>query len=183
VITDTGIFFRTHERKALEILVYIADHRPGLSPTELSSILFLAEQEHLLDWGRPIYGDVYTLKKKIVVPQLVKDILEGNHIFTEITSEVSSSVWVDIVNGKPCIYAKRKANADVFSESDKEALDKFLIKNADALKLLIESNETIIRSLDNIPISYEHFIPDSFESKAAFIEQLREFMYFGMFFN
>ena len=54
------------------------DRRPQLSQYDLVKTLFLADREHLNEWGRPITYDNYKAMKHGPVPSLAYNLLKGD---------------------------------------------------------------------------------------------------------
>lgn len=67
--------FRFRAEKASEAIDLIARLRPGLTQYFIGKILYLADKEHFLDWGRPITFDRYVAMVHGPVPSAVRNML------------------------------------------------------------------------------------------------------------
>ena len=114
--------FRLNEEKAVEALIWIATAWPNITPFYLSKVLFYAEKEHLNKYGRPIIADTYIAMPWGPAPSTIRDYIEGNYLFSDISDVVSSAVEVNRNSRYPEIIAKKAPRLEVFSESDIECL-------------------------------------------------------------
>jgi uncharacterized phage-associated protein len=117
------IRFYFDEAKAVETLVYIADAWPRITPFFLSKVLFVADRDHLRDFGRPITGDAYIAMDHGPVPSRIYDIINGNLDFFGDPSAISKALTIDQKGKYHEVTAQRKPNIDLFSETDIAALD------------------------------------------------------------
>ena len=85
------IRFHTKEKKGLEVLLYVLGELPEAKFNLLGKILYVAEKEHLLNYGRPIYGDSYIAGSDGPVPLFIKDVIEGNYLFSSIYFKLPQS--------------------------------------------------------------------------------------------
>ena len=182
------LLFRTSEEKALESLVYLANRWGGFLPSHIAhKVFFLAEKEHLLDWGRPIFGDTYIAMRDYPIGMMTRDIIEGNYISYEINKEIFKSIKVNISDDNYYIENLRPVNMDNFSKSDIQTLDKVAKK----FSCIGDQESKNIFSLDPAfsktnyreIISYEDFFPNDFENKESVIQQMKENIAFGAMFN
>lgn len=67
--------FRFRPEKAAEAIDLIARARPGETQYFVGKLLYLADKEHLLDWGRPIVFDRYVAMEHGPVPSCVRNML------------------------------------------------------------------------------------------------------------
>jgi len=70
--------FKLDWAKALEAIDLIAEIRPGITQYYVGKVLFFADREHFLDYGRPITGDKYVAMEHGPVPSFVRDILKSD---------------------------------------------------------------------------------------------------------
>ncbi len=68
--------FRVNWEKALQAIDFIATRRAGLTQYYIGKILFFADRDHLLDFGRPITGDKYVAMEHGPVPSAIRDLLK-----------------------------------------------------------------------------------------------------------
>ena len=60
--------FRMDWAKAVEAVHFLASVHPGVTPFFLAKVLYYADKEHLMDWGRPVTGDFYVAMENGPVP-------------------------------------------------------------------------------------------------------------------
>jgi uncharacterized phage-associated protein len=117
------IRFYFDEAKAVETLVHIANAWPKITPFYLSKVLFIADRDHLRDFGRPVTGDAYIAMDNGPVPSRIYDIIKGKLDFFGDPTAISEALTIDEKATYHQISAKRKANTDLLSETDIAALD------------------------------------------------------------
>ena len=86
--------FRFNEGKAIEALIWIASEWPNITPFYLSKVLFYAEKEHLNKYGRPVIADTYIAMPWGPVPSTIRNYIEGNYLFSDISDIISDAVEV-----------------------------------------------------------------------------------------
>lgn len=123
--------FRFDSEKAIEVIVYLAEHAPIPDIYHILKIIYFADKEHLERYGRFICGDSYVAMKHGPVPSATYDIIkyvrgDGYIAFNEHASR-SFEVQPD-ERILPC----RPANLDLMSESDLSCL-KWAIENVGRL--------------------------------------------------
>lgn len=116
--------FQFNESKAVEALVFVAQRWPGITPFYLSKILFLADRDHLREYGRPVLGDMYMAMDNGPVPSRVYDIVKGNLDFFGDPGAIKAALRVDRQAQYPQLFHQRDADTDQFSETDIQALEK-----------------------------------------------------------
>ena len=120
--------FRFNEGKAIEALIWIASEWPNITPFYLSKVLFYAEKEHLNKYGRPVIADTYIAMPWGPVPSTIRNYIEGNYLFSDISDIISDAVEVNQRSRYPQITPKRTPHLDVFSKSDIECLQNAIRK-------------------------------------------------------
>jgi uncharacterized phage-associated protein len=117
------IRFNFDEAKAVETLVYIASAWPKITPFYLSKVLFIADRDHLRQFGRPVTGDAYIAMDNGPVPSRIYDIIKGALDFFGDPAAIDAALMVNEGAKYHEISAKRKANTDLLSETDLTVLD------------------------------------------------------------
>jgi hypothetical protein len=117
------IRFNFNEAKALEALVFIAQHWPGITPFYIAKVMFFADRNHLRAFGRPVTGDIYIAMADGPVPSRTCDIIKGNIDFFGDPEAAVSAIRVDRNESYPRVYSIRDPNVDLFSQTDIEALN------------------------------------------------------------
>lgn len=57
---DIGMIYFTFKlRKFASVVAYLVARRLGITKKELCKVIYFADKEHLLRYGRPITGDRY----------------------------------------------------------------------------------------------------------------------------
>jgi hypothetical protein len=106
--------FRFDDKKAVEIILYIATRVPEPDRLHINKIVYTADRYHLASYGRFTCGDKYRSMDKGAVPSGIYDFLKGNR------DTVDRSFTREGNRIKP----ERDANTDLLSESDIECLDR-----------------------------------------------------------
>ena len=103
---------------------------PSCGMHMLYKILYFADREHLVEYGRPITGDDYIAMQYGPVPSFLKDAIrsvkETNPYFK---SNIDAKEYFEVVSH--FVGAKRQCNIDYLSESDIECIDNAIEKLKD----------------------------------------------------
>lgn len=113
-----------HE-KAINGILLIASRAHNSTFHKISKVMYLADKEHLAQYGRLIFGDSYVAMKHGPVPSETYDMLKAvrGDGWTKFMDEAEDAFQVK--NGKEVIPLK-SPDLEVFSESDLECLEKTL---------------------------------------------------------
>lgn len=157
--------------KAVEAIIYVA--RRVKEPTfhSISKILYFADQEHVVKYGRFITGDGYVAMKNGPVPSATYDILKYVRGDQEFCHANHAKSLLSISKGY-YVSVQRDADIEEFSDSDIECLDNSIAENGE-----LTFNELTKKSHDSI---YNSAGQDEFISAEAFAalsrneEQLKE---------
>ncbi len=119
---NKGFRFRFDSEKAIEVIVYLAEHAPIPDIYHVLKIIYFADKAHLERYGRFICGDSYVAMKHGPVPSATYDIIkyvrgDGYMAFNEHASR-SFEVQPD-----ERIVSCRSSNLDLMSESDLSCLN------------------------------------------------------------
>jgi uncharacterized phage-associated protein len=106
-----AIQFNTNHNKAMQVLLWILNKKPGIDIYNAVKVAGEAERYHLNHYGRPIYGDSYEAWKWGTVPVFIYGLtgMTQNMPFYKCSK-----------NG---LVATAVPDTKVFSESDIEALE------------------------------------------------------------
>ena len=121
------IRFRFDSEKLVQTLAFFASRGvKGLDTLKAAKLLYFADRQHLLKYGRPIVGDDYYCMKNGPIPTVslgqIQDVVAaaptGDHdqLFDEYFD-------VDRSPKYPQLVAKKGPDMDVFSASDVEVLE------------------------------------------------------------
>ncbi|MFW5759810.1 MAG: Panacea domain-containing protein [Cyclobacteriaceae bacterium] len=120
--------------KSINALLYIIKalnkSKTNCDIHKISKILYFAEQQHLVKYGRPIIGDTYIAMKYGPVPSNVYEIVKfvrGDSAFI-LTSDDEVKFKLKAVNDYS-IEALQEPDLDYFSETDLECLQNSIEAN------------------------------------------------------
>jgi uncharacterized phage-associated protein len=111
--------FTFKPRKFASVVAYLVERRPGITKKELCKIIYFADKEHLLRYGRPITGDRYYALEQGPVPTRGLNALNAASMCPEDDAEVAKygklRGWIFEWNGQP-------ADLKALSKSDLKVL-------------------------------------------------------------
>jgi uncharacterized phage-associated protein len=110
--------FTFDAEKATEVILYIASTSKIADFIHICKILYFADKEHLQEYGRFICGDYYIAMSNGPVPSGTYDIMKDVKAGMAKSHAIGFEVYEDYK-----IRPLRRANFDLLSESDIEALD------------------------------------------------------------
>jgi uncharacterized phage-associated protein len=126
--------FRPKFDKIVELLLYLAEHKPGADKYQAVKFFYLADREHLARYGRPITFDKYYALWYGPVASKTLDLLEGDNWVmrqAKIKSLPFKTEAGKAPNGSDTIFISdpaRDVNYNVFSRSDLRVFDEVLQK-------------------------------------------------------
>jgi uncharacterized phage-associated protein len=178
--------FRFDVEKFSNALAYFASQGvTDLTKLKAVKLLYLADQRHLLRYGRPITGDKYIAMDLGPVPesafQLIGDLLSPVEVEEPAREQALKRICVYRGMFKqyryPVLRAKTKPDLDVFSDSEVEVLDQTLAefgkRQARALVDLTHEHTAYKRADadrepgSSVALPYEYFFFDAAEDPAA----------------
>lgn len=118
------IRFDFHPRKFASAVAYIAGRKASVTKKELCKLIFFADQQHLLRYGRPITGDRYHALPQGPVPSNGLNML--NEHFYAHQDDIETMREFGQLVGNISFRPRRKADLSVFSRSDIRVLDEVL---------------------------------------------------------
>lgn len=166
------VSFRFSADKFANAVAYFALKCPGMTKLKLCKLLFYADKEHLLKYGRPIIGDQYYKLPYGPVPTRGFDILKGNADSAEIAL---LQKYVSVVGMN--IFPKRNPDRKVFSKSDIQIMEETCTHygHLSAIELMKLSHEepSVIKAGPSGLMDYQLF----FEGKPSSdpVRELTEF--------
>lgn len=166
-----SIRFHFMPEKFASAVAFLALKCPSPTKLKICKLLFYADKEHLVKYGRPITGDRYYKLEYGPVPTRGLDMLRGNAGEAEIAL---LEKYVSVVGNS--IFPKRAADKTVFSKSDLEVMEEVCKRYGDlsATDLGRRSHKEAswIQAVDAGPMDYALF----FEGKpeAGIIKELVE---------
>lgn len=115
--------FRFKWEKAIQAIDFIAQNQPGITQYYIGKIMFFADREHLLDYGRPISGDRYVAMEHGPVPSAIRDLLKSDSGYPdEMINLLHSRIGLETDGNKQHVYSKGDVDFPALSGSDKEYL-------------------------------------------------------------
>ena len=179
------------EKKALEVLVWIASEWPGVVTRYFAcKTLYFADVAHLNDFGCPISGDEYVAMKNGPVPSFFYNLMKKQTRDGDIKIDLDTSIKTIESEGSNNIEIKalREANLDCFSKCETEYLKRALnyCKSKSFGELLEEThkhpawiNAWNKRGLKgNYPVDYEDMVRQDHPHREELLEEIRENAYF-----
>ena len=168
--------------KALEVILWIVQRRPGIDVYHLVKATFFADKYHLNRYGRPITADSYFAAPWGPLPQVVYNLLKRDPI--EMIALESNGELPFRVDAKHRVYGDREANLRRLSVTDVEALE-FGVRHVEDRsfeEIYLETHDDPAYVLAaGLHMDYRDFIPDSDEAKADKIEAIEETARYAVF--
>jgi uncharacterized phage-associated protein len=150
------IRFQFSVEKFVNAVAYFAERRPGLTKLEVCKLLFFADKEHLVKYGRPVTGDHYWRLQHGPVPTRGLDLLRGKGSRAELAL-LDKHVTVE---GRS-IRLKAPASKGAFSKSDLAVLDQVLKEcagvGAARLRELSHKERAYQEAKEKAPMDFELF--------------------------
>ena len=113
--------------RVLAAVTYIASKKiPDLTMYKILKILFLADKNHLVRYGRTLTGDKYCALPDGPVPSRVYDLFKKQVLkkpFTKEGEQIVANLSINKAKQYPEFQARTPFDADELSKSDIEALD------------------------------------------------------------
>ena len=144
--------FEFDAEKGIEAVLYLAERLQSPTLHSVSKLLYFADQAHLRNYGRFICGDRYVAMQHGPVPSGIYDMLkwrrEGTGWHHQQADKLERALGID--QGRD-IRPLRKANIDLLSQSDVEALDWAIAKYGKMSfgQLTTESHDNAWRSAED----------------------------------
>lgn len=173
-----NIRFRFDPEKLVQALAYFSERGiSDLDKMKAAKLLFHADKYHLLKYGRPVIGDQYACMDYGPVPStslnIMNDVIANDPNFQPVLKSLFDE-YLEVHRGfwrtYPVFRAKRRADTDVFSDSDVEALDWAIANYGEksAMELSKESHQEPAwriadqrrRPKSSVMMDYRHFFED-----------------------
>lgn len=123
-----GIFrLRFNWRKTVEAIDFLAQRWPGITQYYLGKVLYFADRDHCIDWGRTITGDRYVAMDHGPVPSRIYDMLKyGSGEEDEILDYLNVRVYFAVTGNKIHVQSYGKNEFPALSSTDIEYLERAL---------------------------------------------------------
>jgi uncharacterized phage-associated protein len=154
------IRFEFRPAKFVAAAAYLAAACPGMTKLKLCKLLFFADKEHLVRYGRPITGDHYYKLEHGPIPSRGLDLLnrQGSPADVALLEKYVAVIGVTI-------HPKRAPEKKVFSKSDLEVLEavsnKYGQLTASRLRSMSHSERAWLEASDNGPMDFALFFGDA----------------------
>ena len=172
------------EKKALEVLVWIASRAGEVDPFRLSKICYFADKEHLNEHGRPIIGDKYRAMDYGPVPSYIYNLIKKEKVFInkDVYEDLEKSIRVspdytssDSATRKK-ITALREPDLDYLSGSDVYFLEKSLnfCKGKSFEELSEISHDKAWKNHENEMMDYEDMVNEDNPHRQEILEEVKD---------
>jgi uncharacterized phage-associated protein len=123
---STRMKFKFDRQKFANAASYLAERCPdGLTKMKLANLLYFADKEHLLEYGRPITGDRYIKMEFGPVPSEAYNLMKRDERASVEDQELFDR-YLEVSENN--VSAKRPPNLDFLSETNREVLDNVAVK-------------------------------------------------------
>ena len=119
-----GAAFKFDEEKGIATIVFLASRGiPELTKGKICKLIFLADKQHLVRFGRPVTGDRLCAMKDGPVPSGILNLLNSVLRDPNECPVLGNSIFINRSFTNPRFEAKSFGFADCLSDSDIEALN------------------------------------------------------------
>lgn len=119
-------------QRMVEQTLYVLNATGGLDYYRLFKVLYFAQMEHVATWGVPMVPDEFVAYKYGPVPVGLYNAIKllGSPDASALASALATVVVFAGDDAPTVMVARREADSDMLSTSQKEALDKSIAENA-----------------------------------------------------
>jgi len=175
---DTNIRWRFDYDKAIEIIVWLANRRPGIDIYHVAKVVYFAEKLHLNRYARPIVGDTYINMDYGQVPSGIRDLITDNPLLSPDHLQKVADSFVVQKSPHPSLKSLREPNMDYFSGTDiqclEESLREYGEKSFSELKRIAHDEKSYLRTGLNQPIDYTLLIDDDNPNREEILEEMSQ---------
>ena len=113
--------------KAIQAIDFIVRLRPDLTHYYIGKIMFFADKEHVLDYGRPITGDRYVAIQHGPAPSAILDLLKVDSDYPdEMLAELDIRLTINSIDNRRHVRSKKMGDFSRLSGTDKQYLERSL---------------------------------------------------------
>ena len=174
--------YTPHPAKAVEVILWLANHQPGIDVYHLVKAAYFADKMHVRSYGRPIVGDEYKAAAFGPLPQVIYGLLCFQPI--EVLAASANGRLPFQVTDTFEVRPNREANARHLSQSDEEALDYGLAfvrdKSFDDLCVLTHEDPAYLKAEGGL-IDYRDFLDEDDPDRDEKAEDLSEIARYAVF--
>ena len=150
------ITFEFKPEKFLNSVAFFAENCPGATKKKICKLLYYADKEHLLNYGRPVTGDTYYRLPHGPIPTKGLDLLNGN---ASRESLALRDKYFEVRGWD--VKHKRTADLRAFSKSELRVLEAVRARyghlSADYLERLTHREATWVKTKPSQPIDFALF--------------------------
>ena len=171
----TFIRFRFRPEKFVASVAYLAQGCPGLTKMKLCKLLYFADKQHLVRFGRPIVGDHYYKLPHGPIPTQGLDLVRGRG---RPGDRALLEKYVSVIG--MTVHPKLSPDKKVLSKSDLGVLDEvcrtYGRMSASQLRHLSHRERAWIEAIGNGPMDYRLFFGDDPKARRmrALVEEQQE---------
>ncbi|MBY4609000.1 SocA family protein [Rhizobium sp. 9T] len=141
--------------KTIDAIEFIARQEPGITQYYIGKILFFADREHILDYGRPITGDKYVAMEHGPVPSAVRNLLRVDGEYPdEVIDRLDARIEIQHDRNKQRVYSLGAPQNTKLSGSDKEylldAIQKYAHMSFGELRELSHDDKAYMEAWDRL---------------------------------
>lgn len=115
--------------KIVELLVYLAAKRPRVDHYQAVKFLYLADREHMNEYGRPITFETYYALPYGPVATHALDMIKGDRATLKKAGIDRLPIKIEKLDNSYILYGpEREVDLDLFSKSDLKIFDKIIKK-------------------------------------------------------
>jgi uncharacterized phage-associated protein len=173
------IQFKISYDKTIEVILWLANRKPGIDIYHVAKVLFYADKMHINKYGRPITGDTYVKMPYGPVPSGVRDLItENSWLSPKQLLQIKKSLIIDKTDNHYKLAAVRDPNMKYFSKSDISCLNSSLSKygcmSFDELYNSTHSEKCYYETEFNEKIDYALLIDDDNPNKNEILDNIAE---------
>lgn len=176
---NNPIQFKISYDKTIEVIIWLANMKPGIDIYHVAKIFFYADKMHINKYGRPITGDTYIRMPYGPVPSSVRDlIIENSWLSPKQLEQIKNSLIIDKSDNRYKLAATREPDMKYFSKSDitclKDSLSEYGGLSFDELYNSTHSEKCYYETALNEKIDYALLIDDDNPIKNEILEDMEE---------
>lgn len=168
--------------KALEVILWIVQRRPGFDIYHIVKAAYFADKFHVSSYGRPICGETYSAGPYGPLPQVIYGLLKKDPI--ELLALDGNGELPFSVGARFGVTGSRDPNLSRLSKTDVEALgvgvEHVQDRTFDAIYNETHDDPAYVNA-DGSRMDYRDFIPNSDPLKPKKAEALAETAAFAVF--
>ncbi|RLC19241.1 MAG: hypothetical protein DRI57_07435 [Deltaproteobacteria bacterium] len=176
---NNPIQFKISHDKTTEVIIWLANMKPGIDIYHVAKVLFYADKMHINKYGRPITGDTYIRMPYGPVPSGLRDLItENSWLSPRQLNQIKNSLIIDKSDNHYKLAATREPDMNYFSKSDiiclKDSLSEYGEMSSDELYNSTHSEKCYYETAPDEKIDYALLIDDDNPAKNEILESMEE---------